>query len=401
MAGLTNEGFEIKTYEQALAELEERERALIEPELDLTPETILGNINAIIARSDALIWEALGAIVNQFDPDNAEGVMLDNICKLSGIARDPATFSFTNVQGLFSSAGVQLLPDVHFFSTDGGIRFTPSSAFVSSGVGYESIPIRSEETGTLNIDAGSISVISTPVAGLEELINSGEINSLNSGSEEETDEELRNRRKFTLTNQGSCTVPSIETALRLINSELGEIYYVKIFEATDAPTTFVEKRNSFKAIIYDSNTGQDWDNLIAQTISDNKPAGIESLGSSDGYASTGLIKFERANVVNLYITATYYYTGSLPNSAEVKTYIKNIIDTTYDVGDDIVSFAAASIPIAGFANIKDVDFNGFGINTSGSPTAGDNDNIIISFNEKPIIETANITLNFTRFTDQN
>lgn len=401
--GITNEGFSPKTFEILLSELETEEKATMDPELDVSPETILGNINAIYSRSLALLWDALRTTYSQLDPDNAEGVLLDNICKLSGLARRPAQYSFTTVDMIFSAGGVPLIPNIHFFSTENGTRFTVASAFTSPSAGTFQVSLRSEETGTLAVEYGAISIISTPLAGLVELENSAEINSLNSGAAAETDLELRNRRKANLSLTGSCTTHAIENAILGIQSDIGQIYYCKVFEATDEPTLFVEKKNSFKAIVYDSNGGSDWDDVIAQTIWNNKPSGILSMGNEDGYARVGTntyrVFFERAQVIDLYIDATYYYTNTMPNATTVKTYIKDRIDSLYDVGDDIVAFAAASIPIGGFSNIKDVDFDNYKIGIAPGPTA--NDNIIIGFNEKPIIQVANINLTFAPFVDIN
>jgi hypothetical protein len=105
-------------------------------------------------------------------------------------------------------------------------------------------------------------------------------------------------------------------------------------------------------------------------------------------------------VIDLYVSGTWYYTGSEPNLAQVRSYMKNIIDSGFDVGDDIVSFRVAAIPLGiPNGNIKDVDFNTFAIGTSPGPTS--NDNIVISFNEKPVIDTANIQMTFLPFIDQN
>jgi hypothetical protein len=404
--GLTPNGFVTKTYEQILSEIEQEEKAVIDPELDVRPETVLGQLNAIDARNNALLWEMLRVCYSQLDPDNAEGIMLDNICKLTGIKRRPATYSLSNIDILFDSAGVQLIPDVFFVSTENGIRFTPVSIYTSTSdfVNPQTVLFRSENTGKLLIEQNAINTISTPVTGVVQIDASEAVTELNSGNGPETDRDLRNRRKISLSINGSSTVPAIESALYNISSQYGKIHYAKVYEALDVPTDFVEKRNSFKALIYDSasNVGE-WDNIIAQTIWSNKPAGIMSLGSYDGYAyddlgNSYIVNFERSVEKNLYITAHYYYTGIQPNSIEVKSAIQNFINTNYSVGDDVVAINAASIPFLLFNNIKDVDFDNYKIGTSPGPT--NNDNIIIAFNEKPVINIDNINLAFSPFIDQ-
>lgn len=401
MAGITPNGFEARTFEDVLSDLETQEKARIDPTLDTKPEGILGNLNGIWSREVALIWENERVLYSMFDPDNAEGALLDNVCKLSGISRRPGTYSFTSVDGYFTSSGVTLLPNVHFFSTNSGLRYTPSVTFTSPSAGTHTFNIRAEDLGPQTVDAGAISTIGTPVPGLDYIDNSLVINSLNSGDAPETDAVLRARRKSNLSRRGACTVPALESALNELDTDNGEIYYAKVYEALDEPTDFVETRNSFKAIIYDTNSGDDWDDEIAQVIFNNKPAGIVSLGSEDGYATyLGVeypVRFERAEVVDLYIEATYYYSGVMPNSTSVKEYIKSVIDSSYSVGDDVVSFAAASIPLNAFSNIRDVDFTGYNIGTSPSPTS--NSNVTMNFNQKPTVQVANITLAFAPFVD--
>ena len=89
--GETATGFRGKTYDEALSELKARFRARISEELTLDEYDWLGNVVAICADREQLVWEALEVARNQFDPDNAEGNLAIGLAALTGTRRKDAT----------------------------------------------------------------------------------------------------------------------------------------------------------------------------------------------------------------------------------------------------------------------------------------------------------------------
>lgn len=53
----------------------------------------MGQIVSIFARQIVSLWEGLATAYGAVDPNQAEGVLLDNVCALLGVVREAATKS--------------------------------------------------------------------------------------------------------------------------------------------------------------------------------------------------------------------------------------------------------------------------------------------------------------------
>lgn len=93
MAGLSNEGFEVKRLNDIIATLKTRAEQLfgdIVPAgdtVDTSDHTTLGRMIALISPSLASIWQGEQQVYDAFNPLAASGIALDNIVQLSGISR--------------------------------------------------------------------------------------------------------------------------------------------------------------------------------------------------------------------------------------------------------------------------------------------------------------------------
>lgn len=96
MAGLTNNGWEEKRFEEILSELRRRAEQifgdLVPPgdSVDTGDNTTLGRMIALITPSMTDLWEAGQQVYDAFNPATASGIALDNIVALSGISRFPS-----------------------------------------------------------------------------------------------------------------------------------------------------------------------------------------------------------------------------------------------------------------------------------------------------------------------
>lgn len=110
MAGLTDQGLEIKRLSDVLEDNRQRAREifsdLVAPgdEVDVSDNSAIGRIIGVVAPAEADLWEAIQQIYNSFNPNTATGVALDNIVALSGIVR---------LQALPTSAQVVLSGDIN------------------------------------------------------------------------------------------------------------------------------------------------------------------------------------------------------------------------------------------------------------------------------------------------
>lgn len=93
MAGLTNEGLVIKTFEEVYSSLEETAVSLfsdIVPQgdtVDVSENTVLGRMIGVAANGRYDMWEALQYVHDSFNPNTASGIALDNLVAIGGLQR--------------------------------------------------------------------------------------------------------------------------------------------------------------------------------------------------------------------------------------------------------------------------------------------------------------------------
>ena len=103
MAGLTNQGLEIKRLTEIREGLQGEANALFSdliPEgdvLDTSSASTIGRLIGLLTPSQTDIWEAIQQVYSAFDPNSAAGIALDNLVALSGIVRRGAVASTARV----------------------------------------------------------------------------------------------------------------------------------------------------------------------------------------------------------------------------------------------------------------------------------------------------------------
>lgn len=175
----------------------------------LSPSSINGqmiqfNTTAAIEVEDAktIIYGSL------YNPNLAYGIWLGSICKFNNINRKPATPStvaliVTGLAGTFISANSKVV------STQGDIFYNKEVILIGSS-GQATATFYSEKEGKIPCNAGTINQIITTIAGWDTVNNptDGVVGTL-----EESDQNLRNRRKYSLAINSAGSVNSIVAAL--------------------------------------------------------------------------------------------------------------------------------------------------------------------------------------------
>lgn len=143
-----------------------------------------------------------------YNPNLADGVWLDSICKFNGISRKPATQSTvailcTGLAGTFIGVGSKIL------STNGDTFYTKEVILIGPA-GVATATFYSEKYGKIPCNAGTINQIVTTIAGWDSVNNpaDGIVGSL-----EESDQNLRNRRKYSLAINSAGSVNSVVASL--------------------------------------------------------------------------------------------------------------------------------------------------------------------------------------------
>lgn len=149
MAGITEQGFEIKRLDAVLSDNRLKAVQLFQelvPEgelVDTSDSSLLGRLVALVSPAQADLWEGLLSTYQSFDPEQAYGVALDNIVALAGLTRFAA--KATTAQCLFEIAPLVVL--------------SPAYQVSSSSTGYK---FQLTETITYSLDGASSLTITVP-----------------------------------------------------------------------------------------------------------------------------------------------------------------------------------------------------------------------------------------------
>jgi uncharacterized phage protein gp47/JayE len=125
MAGLSENGFEVKRLPEIIADIEESEKTNINPNINTNDNELLGQMNNIIGEQNEYFWSLLQGVYDSFNPQSAEGVQLDRLAALVGISRVSASRSYTFLQEYRVPDGTAITTSVILENPTTGDRFSP------------------------------------------------------------------------------------------------------------------------------------------------------------------------------------------------------------------------------------------------------------------------------------
>lgn len=316
---LTETGLEIPTVEGLLTDMSSSLRGDIDPTLDTTADSPQGQLLGIFASHLREAWEALAVAFN-INPADAEDFLLEWICSLTGTFRRPATKSrfvglrkitLTLDAGTTVPAGsvvhVEGKPDVRFVTTADAVN----GGAVAADVLAEA---EAEDAGPVVANAGTLTVIATPVVGWTAVTNTLDAEL---GKLRESDAELRIRREVELRKPGTGTVDAIAVDLESISYEGEEpVLDAHVFENT---TMAVDARGlppkSIEALVLDGLDQALPDNVIAQAVWNSKAGGIKAYGTTttgialDRTGKPHVVPFTRPEIVPIFIQVEIGFDG--------------------------------------------------------------------------------------------
>lgn len=367
-------GLTIESTVEILERINLEQRSEIDQTLVQAPEEPMGQVNGIAANSEREVWEALQIAYNGFNPDAAEGFLLDALCALTGTVRRKATYTEVLLTNNIDS-GTVLVSGGHFVHVvdHPEIRFTPKEDFTAPSTGNHDVIFRSEELGPFVANAGTLTVIATPVSGWNAVTNALDAEL---GTNEEQDDALRLRREQALQQQGSGTVGAILSAVRDVDGIVSASLLENTGDYVDADGLLA---HSFEVLIFDGETPAADADAIAQAIWDNKPIGIRALGNTQGNAldeddGIHVVKFSRAVLREVYIDVA----TSPVLTGDQQTALKGTIVATLEAdnapGKDVIRNEIISAVMAflqdTFGDTTQVDVTtlelGFGASPSGT-----------------------------------
>jgi|6_EtaG_2_1085325.scaffolds.fasta_scaffold01055_3 uncharacterized phage protein gp47/JayE len=334
---LTSTGFVLKRQSDFIAQLQAAFRAAFTADINVdtaNPDSVGGQLVGIFSERFALLYEMAQALYDSGNASNAEGVPLDNLANIIGLARKGST-STTAVVTLTGEAG-GVVPEGQEYSTPGGIVFTQDAdATIGSGGSVTGVAITAVEPGAVVLSEDTITVITTLLSGLSTVTNPA---AATTGTDEETDAELRLRMVSASSVTGSTTVDAIRS--RLLN--LDGVTNVQVIEnATDA-TVGSQPAHTIECVVYPDQSDTD---ALAEAIWDNKAAGIGTYGNrpavevvdTQGYSHNVYFSFATAVPVQVQVTITYDSFYPETGDAQIQQLAMDYINVMTP-GDDLQTF---------------------------------------------------------------
>jgi uncharacterized phage protein gp47/JayE len=285
---VTAQGLDIPSVEDLLADIAAEQRSTMDPGLNTDPDGPVGQMNGIFAAHLRRAWEVLGIAWNGNNPDAAEGFLLEAVSAITGTTKAPATRSkFAGDRKLrlnLNAATTVPIGTTFHVAGDPNTSFHTTEEKTSVGAGDYLVSAECDITGPVPCNATTLTVIATPVAGLNSVINDFDAAL---GANQDNDAQLRERRERELRATGSATVDALRSDILAIALEDGSKPVIEaiILENT---SNVVDgdglPGHSLECLVFDGVTQDCPNDTIAQTIWDSKPGGIQLVGTSSGTA---------------------------------------------------------------------------------------------------------------------
>ena len=353
--GVTPAGFVRKPADQIKADLEADLRAQFGEGLTLTPESVLGQVVGLSTGWFSELWQLLEGVYSSRYPDSASGTSLVNVCSITGTVPLPPTRSTvsvnaTGVAGAVVPVGTQL-------SVKGGAKFRTKSAATIAAAGSVAIDCEALDFGPLAAPAGSLSVIDTPIAGLNAVTNPLDARL---GRGPESDPHLRGRREQELRAQGVGAVEAIRERMLEVPGVTTCVVFENVGDVVSADGL---PPHSIEVLV---EGGTDADVLAA--VWKNKGDGIQTFGNHtgnllDSQGRQQTLHFsrpvERPIFAAVILLPNRAYAGGGVGDAQVK---QALVDFAYgrlpgfggyQIGDDVIRSRLAGVVFDNVEGVQD------------------------------------------------
>jgi len=279
--GLTDTGLTLPRQADLLAIIKARYAELTGEDPDWERDEVLGTLLTLSTFQMDQISEITQSVYDAWDENNATGVQLENIGGLfPGISRKVAEPSLVNLV-LGGDPGT-VIPSgsvVEFGGVDGRARWATQATVEITVFGEVQVEARNVVTGPIQAETETdITVIKiiTPVAGWAFVVA---LERAVPGSDKETDDQYRKRRRESLQIVGGRSLGAIlgnVLALPFITD-------ATVIENTDAIPQTVEgvvlPPHSFSVVVQPDGLTDSQSETLAQTLYNIAPVGIEIVGT--------------------------------------------------------------------------------------------------------------------------
>jgi uncharacterized phage protein gp47/JayE len=384
-SSITSEGFERSRLDDRLTILQQRVRDIFGPEINLSADTIDGQTVGIFAESYNNLEQELEDLYIQLSPQLATGAALSRVVQLNGIRRRAGSFSTCDVlcvgqESTFIPAGslIKCTPTGATFETTADVTIGLS--------GQATVSCKGVKLGALIAPAGTLTKIDTPIYGWQTANNPSDAVV---GQDEETDEQLRLRRRLSTSTPAQSMLDGIYGSL----ANLSGVKNVRVYENSLDVIDLVNglPPHSIYCVV-EGGLIQD----VAKTIWLKKSVGPTLVGSvlgavTDSQGNVQTMKFDRPIDSNIYITINVSRRAGWPsNGAQlIKDALVNWSLSEQQIGAEVIESRLYD-PVN---TVRGHSITSFFIGASANPSSSNN--IAIPFNGLARFDASRITVSVT------
>lgn len=293
-------------------------------------------------------YELLSQVNASFDPDQAIGVVLDQRCAINGIQRKAGTYTYVTIDVTADRSvtldGIDRVPAEQAYTisdNEGNLFVLSATSAINSGTSQ--LVFRALNVGNVEVLPNTITTPVTIILGVQSVNNPGV--AISKGTNEETDAELRERRKRSVSISNQGYVDGLAAALENLSDVTKVSVYQNRGNTTDADGI---PGHSIWVVIQggtDAEIGQVMDNKVAGGVGMKGNQSVNVL-QSDGQVAT--YYFDRPSAQTLYVklditplngqtivyddiksalvTGTSFQPNETVDSSAIICYIKSIQD---------------------------------------------------------------------------
>ncbi|MBO7735893.1 MAG: hypothetical protein J6S67_25210 [Methanobrevibacter sp.] len=212
-------GLQVMTQREVVEDLTQDFQNIYGEDINVDSNSPDGQIINILAQCIEDNYELLSQVYTSFDPDQAIGNVLDQRCAINGVQRKAGTYTYVVID-VTCDRSVTLpgldqnsVDDSYTVSDSEGNQFVLVTTSPIS-TGSNSLVFRAKNIGQVEVLPNTINTPVTVVLGVTELNNPGAATEV--GKNEETDAELRERRKRSVSISNVGYVEGMQAALENI-----------------------------------------------------------------------------------------------------------------------------------------------------------------------------------------
>lgn len=334
-------GLQVKTLTELSDELKTSLRGVYGEDINLDSNSPDGQVVGIVSQEGVDLREQLLNVNAGFDPDQAEGITLDQRVGLIGIKRGAGTFTLVPVSitttkaltlvGLDDQAGVvnPSVPNLYTVKDDAGNQWWLLATQSPSAAGTYSYSFQAATIGAVEVTPNTITTPVTVVDGVSTVNNP--LGATQAGVDEESDQDLRIRFHTSQSLAASGFLDTLVAALRQVSGVVSAIVSENYTGVTDADGT---PAHSIWAIVEGGASA-----AIAQTIYAKRSGGCGMRGAVTydipiANGDTFTAKWDVPVEVPIYLQFALDLPGGAIDPLSIKTAI--VANISWLVGADAV-----------------------------------------------------------------